>query len=395
MLGIDIVDINKFQKKIRNNSPFLKIFTNYELEYARSKDFTKTLAGIYAAKEAFIKAFNGKLSDIKTKKITIQHKNNKPYILYNNIKYDVSISHDGNYAIAICNLKFLIDIDNEMMRLKPRKQDSHKGDYGKILLIGGSSSMSGAIFLTTQASLRSGAGLVYVKCPKSISRILQIKTTEAIIQAVDCDNFSSDQKVIEQITKSIDEVDIIAIGPGMGKAHNINLLLKEIFLKAKDKAIVLDADALNSISRNIDILKLHRNLILTPHPKEFERLSGLNISYIQKNREKVAKEFAKKYHVTLVLKGHNSVVTDGKKLYVNKSGTAAMATAGSGDVLVGIISSFLKRYDTFEAVKLAVYAHGKAGELAELKLDEDSVIASDIIDNLAYVLKAMKGAYDE
>lgn len=255
--------------------------------------------------------------------------------------------------------------------------------------MGGSIGMSGSIYLSSMASLRTGAGLVYIICPKSICKILQIKSTEQIILPINADSFTYKEEYMDRICSYIKDKDILAIGPGMGQDESLNLLISSVLDKFSGK-IIIDADGLNAISYNTDILKSSGKVVLTPHLKEFERLTNLSIDDINKDRIYYAKNFAEKYGVILVLKSEETIVTDGSKLYVNKIGNPGMATAGSGDVLTGIIASLLHRMDSYEASCLGVYIHSLAGDLASYELGEDSIIASDIIKKIPDAMKLLR-----
>lgn len=394
MIGIDIVDIKKFRNKLEKNDFASKIFTDNEFHYSNSKaNSLQTFAGIFAGKEAIIKAYNFNLAYILRKKIEIKHVDNIPIVFINGKKTnaEISISHDGNYAIAVCNKNepnFKINSDIQKL-LKNRPSDGNKGDFGKVAIIGGQKGMAGSVFLSSNASLRSGAGLSYVICPSSISHILQIKSTECIIEEVDCDYFYYEKEIAEKILSLIKNKNALAIGPGMGKGKDLDKLI-EIIIDNFDKNLVIDADGINALKENIDIIDKKHNLVLTPHEMEFSRISNLPLDFIKNNREKVAKDFAKKHSIVLVLKGKNTIVTDGYKLYINDSGNSGMATAGSGDVLTGIILSNLSNMEAFDAAVLSVYIHGLAGDIYASKNCEDSLIASDIIKNLPKAYKLMR-----
>ena len=394
MIGIDIVDIKKFRNKLEKNDFASKIFTDNEFHYSNSKaNSLQTFAGIFAGKEAIIKAYNFNLAYILRKKIEIKHVDNIPIVFINGKKTsaEISISHDGNYAIAVCNKNapnFKINRDIQKL-LKNRPSDGHKGDFGKVAIIGGQKGMAGSVFLSSSASLRSGAGLSYVICPSSISHILQIKSTECIIEEVDCDYFYYEKEIAVKILSLIRNKNALAIGPGMGKGKDLDKLI-EIIIDNFDKNLVIDADGINALKENIDIIDKKHNLVLTPHEMEFSRISNLPLDFIKNNREKVAKDFAKKHSIVLVLKGKNTIVTDGYKLYINDSGNSGMATAGSGDVLTGIILSNLSNMEAFDAAVLSVYIHGLAGDIYASKNCEDSLIASDIIKYLPKAYKLMR-----
>lgn len=391
MIGIDIVEIKRFSLK----KNIIKIFTKEELDYASSKaNYCQSLAGIFAAKEAALKAYGLKISSIIRKKIEIRHINNIPILYIDSVKTNasISLSHDGDYAVAVCQISDLysFDIDKNIRSLlKKRKSDTHKGTYGRIGILGGSSGMAGSIYLSSLASMRSGAGLSYLIAPKSISTILQIKANEQIIKSIDCENFYYNKEIFNEILEKIKDLDVLAIGPGMGKGDGLNKLIDEIIQNTKIK-LLIDADGLNALSKDLSIIDTRNNIILTPHLGEFSRLTNISIDEINKDRENIAKEFAKEHKIVLVLKSNHTIVTDGNKIYINKIGNPGMATAGSGDVLTGIIASLMKNLDSYNAAILGVYIHSLAGDIAKMKLGEESLMASDIINNIAEAIKLLR-----
>lgn len=273
--------------------------------------------------------------------------------------------------------------------MKKRKSDTHKGTYGRIGILGGSPGMAGSIYLSSLASMRSGAGLSYLIAPKSISTILQIKANEQIIKSIDCENFYYSKEIFNEILEKIKDLDVLAIGPGMGKGDGLNKLIDEIIQNTKIK-LIIDADGLNALSKDLSIIDTRNNIILTPHLGEFSRLTNISIDEINKDRENIAKEFAKEHKIVLVLKSNHTIVTDGNKIYINKIGNPGMATAGSGDVLTGIIASLMKNLDPYNAAILGVYIHSLAGDIAKMKLGEESLMASDIINNIAEAIKLLR-----
>ena len=394
MIGIDIVDIRKFSKKASDKFS-KKIFTKSELTYSSNKkNSLQTLAGIFAAKEAVIKANNLNLAYILRKKIEILHQNSKPVAYINNksIIGDISISHDGNYAIAICDTKEQkqIHISQEMKDLIPeRKSESHKGDYGRVAILGGSDGMAGSVYMASLSAMKTGSGMCFILAPKSISNILQVKVNEQIVNQIDCKNFYYNKNIESQILDNLKNKDSLIIGPGMGKCKDLNKLIGRIISSTK-LDIVIDADGLNAVSENLEVLKSSNNIILTPHLGEFSRLTGFSIDKIKKDQEKIARKFAKDHRVILVLKSNQTIVTDGEKFYKNQVGNPGMATAGSGDVLTGIIASLTKNLTAFQASKLGVYIHSLAGDIASRKLGEDSIMATDIIENLPDAIKRLR-----
>lgn len=389
MIGIDIISIHKIKEK---SEEFLKkVFSEDEINYAFKKENPyQTLAGIYALKESVIKAYSLSLSYIKNLRIEVKHESNIPYVLIDGklIDSDVSISHDEDMAIAICinNDEKKIKIPDEIKNLLPkRKKFSHKGDYGKVAILGGSEGMAGSCYLASSAALRVGAGLVYLLVPSSISEILQIKSCEQIIKTIDSYNLKYNKLIFKQILGYLDDKNVLAIGPGMGQDPSLNELIGNIINKFDGK-IIIDADGLNAVARDKSVL-YKKDIILTPHLKEFSRLSGLSISEINDDRIGIAKDFANKFGIILVLKSEETIVTDGNELYINKLGNPGMATAGSGDALTGIIAGLLPLLGEYDAARLGVYLHSLAGDLASYNLCEESLIASDII---AYLPKAIR-----
>lgn len=393
MIGIDILSVKKLEEK---SEKFIEnIFTADEIRYASNKrNRHETLAGIFALKEAVIKAFDLNLSYIIKKKIEITYLKDKPIVKINgkNTNSYSSISHDNGFAVAVCvaNNKKSFDIDSEMKNLLPkRNKKSHKGDYGKLAILGGSEGMAGSCFLSSKAALRIGAGLVYLLVPKSISQILQIKSTEQIVKTIDSYNLKYNKNIFMQILDYLEDKDVLAIGPGMGTDSSLNELIAKIMHRFSGK-IVIDADGLNAISKDISILHNKQNIILTPHIKEFSRLIKLSIDEINNDRIKIAREFAKKYQVILVLKSEETIVTDGDRIYINKIGNPGMATAGSGDVLTGIIAGLMPILNEYDAARLGVYLHSLAGDLASEDLTEESLLASDIIKYLPRAIRLMR-----
>lgn len=276
-------------------------------------------------------------------------------------------------------------------RLLQRKVDSHKGDYGKILILAGSSRFSGAALLCAESTLRCGAGLVTIGSPKSINTaLIKNKTKEVMtLPLPETKEGTLGLASFSKIKAFLKNTDVLIIGPGLGKVQTTYVLIRKIIRQA-GMPIVIDADALSALAGHLEILKQHKGeVILTPHTNEMARLFGIDIGLVKKNRKLVAKKYAKYYNSIIVLKGHQSVVTDGdKKLYLNSTGNPGMATAGSGDVLSGIIGAFLAQgLKAFEAAKFATYIHGLAGDLAAKDKTQMGLIASDIISRIPSALK--------
>lgn len=259
---------------------------------------------------------------------------------------------------------------------KPRKRFSHKGNYGHSLMVAGSYGKMGAAVLSSKACLRSGTGLLSCHIPKCGYEILQTSVPEAMVMT----DFNSSYNT--KIDDDLSKFDAIGIGPGIGTASETKMLLHEIFDSCRN-SIVLDADALNIIASQKDLLKLiPAHSILTPHPKEFERLFGESSNDFE--RIHLALQKAKEFNIIIVLKGHHTLIAtpDGLSFF-NSTGNAGMAKGGSGDVLTGILTAlFAQGHNAVETAILAVYLHGIAGEVAAKKTSQESMIAGDIIDNL-------------
>lgn len=407
MIGIDICSISRFSN-MKDLEKFLeKYFTIREIEYIlNTGNRDETVAGIFALKEAFVKAVGTGFGTILPIDVEIVHDfSGKPeLIISNNIinkidEISCSISHDGDFAIAVVDVKFSkVYIENEIFLeyrnlMIDRFDDGHKGTFGKVGIIGGSIGMCGSVDLCAKSALRTGSGLVYNICPVSISSILQIKAVENIILPVNDDNKGYFIfKYVDEINEKIKNLDAIAIGCGFGRnVENVQIL--ESIIRNFQKPIVMDADALFYLKDIRDDILNRENIVVTPHEAEFSKFSDYDLDYIRKNRlEAVNKFFEKLLRYTLVLKGHNTIIKSGKGLCINGTGNNGMATAGSGDCLTGIILSLLGQgLDVFDSAKLGVFIHGLAGDFAAEKLGKDSLIASDIIGFLPKAIKYIRG----
>lgn len=409
--GVDIVDVYRIEEIMKNKKDkfYMKIFTPDEIKYIESKnDNPQTVAGIFAAKEAISKLLGTGIGNVNWKHIEILHsKKGKPYVkLYsegmkvcNQLGIDelhLSISHERDYAIAFAvgygkNMKVLVP--EYIKRILPkREEDSHKGTFGRIGIIAGSKGMTGAAYMSSMAALRSGSGLVYTIVPRSLGEILSIKLTEAIIKPIedqDTGYFTMDS--VQDIMDIIKDMDAIAIGPGIGVDEERAELLRSILLEYENP-IVVDADGINLISLDPTVLfDRQGHTIITPHPGELSRLLEVSIGDIQKNRLEYSKLTSNKYNVITVLKGANTLVASTRgDIYTNPTGNPGMATAGSGDILTGMIASFIGQgINPYDAAILGVYCHGLAGDLASRDKGEYGMIAMDILDSIPYSIKKL------
>ncbi len=268
-------------------------------------------------------------------------------------------------------------IDKKFIKniIKKRYKYDHKGTYGHALLIMGSRGKTGAALLAARACLRSGAGLVTLHAPKCLENLLPLALPEAM--------YSGDGHP-DYFTKipKLDAYRSIGVGCGLGTSEETQKALHQLLTK-HDHPMVLDADALNIIARNKAWLELiPKGSILTPHPKEFERLFNIQINDFERNMQQMV--MSERYGIFIVLKGaHTCITTPDGQAYFNSTGNPGMATAGSGDVLAGIIAGLLARgYTPYEASIVGVYVHGLAGDLAAEKTGEESLIAGDLIEHL-------------
>jgi ADP-dependent NAD(P)H-hydrate dehydratase len=278
-------------------------------------------------------------------------------------------------------------------KLKPRASEAHKGDFGRVAIIAGSLGMSGAAALAGRAALRAGAGLVRVAIPESILPI--VASIEPSFTTVPLSEDSSGKispKAINTILGMIDENDCLAFGPGIGLSGSVKLVL-ETLIKQEKLRLLIDADGLNNLSKIKSWPQKNKaNLILTPHPGEMKRLwTGLLRQELPPNRQKQAAQLAQHTETIVVLKGAGTVVTDGQKVYINKTGNPGMATAGSGDVLTGVITALAAGgLSNFDAAVLGVYIHGLAGDIAAEKIGQVSLIATDIVEALPKAFQKVK-----
>lgn len=321
---------------------------------------------------------------IASKTITFQLYK-KGFLSYGSDKYtgEIIVEEIGIPQFVIDkfhNHEFITDRAMIRDKLKVRDKYSHKGNYGRVLIIAGSKGYSGAAYIAAEGAVRSGAGLVTLCCSEDTQNVLSSKLVEAMTVL-----FNDSDKLKDIIEKS----NSIAIGPGMGNNGDTYDVVKYA-LENANCPVVIDADGINVLKDNLSLIKNRNNkLILTPHLGEMSRITGLSIDYIQQNRIEVSKNFAKEYGVILILKGYNTIITDGDITAINPTGSSSMASGGMGDCLTGIITSFVGQgYNPMEAACLAVYIHGYAGD----RLSEDMfcVNASHVLESMPYVIKELQ-----
>jgi NAD(P)H-hydrate epimerase len=263
--------------------------------------------------------------------------------------------------------------------ITPRTADSHKGDYGRVLLIAGSRGKTGAAHLAAIGALRSGAGLVTVATPTSCLNTVAAMGAEYMTEPLDEAINGLDPDNIDHLLEIAR--DVVALGPGLGQAEGTRDFVKQ-FVDRATMPLVVDADGLNAFVSDPDRLagREGRDVIITPHPGEMARLVGMSSDEVQASRLEIARNFAAAHHVYVVLKGHRTLIaTPDEKVFINPTGNAGMATGGTGDVLTGMIAAWLAQLlDAEAACKLAVYLHGLAGDLAEADDGEVSMTAGDL-----------------
>lgn len=292
------------------------------------------------------------------------------------------------------NLKTNLITEN-MIRpfIRPRRPESHKGTYGHALFIGGSAGMTGAVMMSAGAALRAGAGLVTAAIPKSLLPVVESGLLE--VMTIPLDETRQETIALDAlpaIANIMETMSVCAIGPGMSRYSEANAILRFVLEKA-DMPVVIDADGLNALEGNHEILKNRQiPVVLTPHPGEMARLIGKSIEEVQSNRMELARTFAAEHGVTLVLKGNKSIVaTPSGEIYINITGNPGMATAGSGDVLCGLITGLIAQgLKAQDAAIAGVYLHGLAGDYAGEVRGQRGLIASDLIAGLPDILKRIE-----
>jgi len=270
-------------------------------------------------------------------------------------------------------------------KLKPRAVDAHKGTFGKVCIVAGSVGMSGAAALAGRAALRAGAGLVRVATASSAQPVVAaIEPSYTTIPLPEDNAGRISAKAIDAVLNAVTENDCLAFGPGVGISQGLQSILQTL-LEQQQLRLIVDGDGLNNLSRIKDFpAKLKAELILTPHPGEMKRLwKSLFREPLPPDRRQQAAQLAQHTKTIVVLKGAGTVVTDSQKVYINRTGNPGMATAGSGDVLTGVITALIGQgLSNFDAAVLGVYIHGLAGNIAAEKTGQVSSIATDIIQAL-------------
>lgn len=307
------------------------------------------------------------------------------FLLYENAPFvgevkvlDIQLHPQGMATIS--SEYFLLGKEEAKSMLRKRSKFSHKGTYGHALLVAGSYGMLGAALLGAKSALRTGCGLLTVHVPSRCCDVLQMSVPEAIA------SLDSDEVAFSEVP-DLSRYNAVGVGPGLGRREQSHLALSAL-LGQVTSPLVVDADALNIIAEEGWLPRLPKSTIITPHPKEFDRLAGNSVSGYDRLEKQMA--LSKKYGIIIVLKGANtSIALPDGRCFFNTSGNPGMATAGSGDVLTGIILSLLaQKYTPEQSALLGVYLHGSAGDLAAEKFGQTGLMAGDIAD---YVGRAAEG----
>jgi len=414
-IGTDIVKCDRMSGFIEKGIPS-KIFTPEESNYIASvKNKNQTAAGIYAAKEAVLKCLGTGIRMPLTDVCITHNSMGAPVCLLSGKAQSIalslgiesikiSISHDGEYAIAVASaeknptlcraygiLSAFENAGSDVITpcfakelLPDRKKNTHKGDYGRLFVLAGSTGLTGAAIMACKSALRSGAGLITLGCARELNPIFECSLTEVMTMPLSERGGMIDTGDTDRILEKINSSDVCLLGPGLGSSEQITELVQTIVTKSK-KTCIIDADGINALSKNINVLKdANCPVILTPHLGEFSAVTGVPTEKISENPVGIGISFAKEYAVTLVLKSHETVVCTKDGFYKkNILGNPGMATGGSGDVLAGIIASFAAQgRNPEDSAYLGVYLHSFAGDIAALETGEYSLTPEDIIKML-------------
>lgn len=389
MIGADVIKVSRICEAIKSEHFVNRVFTDAEIRYAQSKkNSAQSFAGMYAAKEAVAKLSGKGVRGFWLRDIEVNHTDlGAPQIVLHGKakelfdKVYISISHDGDYAFAVATMsdcEVAPRVVGEQvvgdLELTLRKRFTHKGDYGRVYVIGGSPNMVGAPLITAEAAVRSGSGLTTLCVAGGMMHAYQSRVKEIMLMPIgESDNITFDERFLDEI---ILKADVIAIGMGMGANQSLPQILRYVFNNFGG-IVVCDADGINALCANSELLTAQRKckLILTPHVGEFERIKkATSLSSVE--------DVARATSSVVACKSAYTVVSDGITSYTITSGTAAMAKGGSGDALVGVVSAYVCRTTLIDAVALACHHMGKSGEKAEQIKGENAVTATDIINCL-------------
>lgn len=277
-----------------------------------------------------------------------------------------------------------LDHKSVLSLLPDRDPCAHKGHFGRVLLLCGSRGYTGAAALAAMGALRCGVGLVFLGVPACIYEIEAVKLTEPIVFPLPDSDGCLDKSAIDQILKRLPNMDAVLVGPGLGQTEGTAAVVRTV-AEIYRGPLVLDADGITVMAKHIDVLRGRTGpTILTPHTGEFLRLGGI----MREDRIQSAATMAQELNAIVVLKGHDTVITDGEECYLNKTGNPGMAVGGSGDVLAGMITALLGQGLTpLEAAACSAFLHGAAGDLCAEELGQYSMLPTDMLHALPRLLK--------
>jgi holo-[acyl-carrier-protein] synthase len=419
-VGVDVAAIPRIaEAQKRFGDRFLhKFLSDREIDYCGGSP--ERWAGRWAAKEAIGKAMPSGVPRPRMRDVEIlpsddgrPHVRVAPATTLTGHEVDVSIAHDGHFAVAVAVIPDL-DIPSRGLnfppplagegqggastlpdgfRLPARPRDGHKGTFGTVVVLAGSQGYTGAAYLASMGAARSGAGLVRLLVAQSIYPILAEKATEVVVGPVpEISPGVVGHASLSGILRGFAGADAGVIGPGLGRDASTRRLIEDLVPRVV-APLVLDADALNLLSEHRSILpRLSPQIVLTPHPAEFARLSGLETTAVQEDRRGIASRFAKVWNKVVVLKGAGTVIAapDGR-VTLNPIATPALASAGTGDVLAGLIAGLMgQKLPPFEAAVTGVHLHSLAGLDLEASLGQAGVLASDLLPQLPRVMERLR-----
>ena len=420
-VGVDVAAIPRIaEAQKRFGDRFLhKFLSDREIDYCGGSP--ERWAGRWAAKEAIGKAMPSGVLRPRMRDVEIlpsddgrPHVRVAPATTLTGREVDVSIAHDGHFAVAVAVIP---DLDfpppplsgsrdfprgegqgggsslPDGFRLPARPRDGHKGTFGTVVVLAGSQGFTGAAYLAAMGAARGGAGLVRLLVAQSIYPILAEKCTEVVVGPVpEMSPGVVGHASLSVILRGFAGADAGVIGPGLGRDASTRRLIEDLVPRVA-APLVLDADALNLLSEHLTILpQLSPEIVLTPHPAEFARLSGLETAAVQQDRRGIASRFAKVWNKVVVLKGAGTVIAapDGR-VTLNPIATPALASAGTGDVLAGLIGGLMgQKLPPFEAAVTGVHLHSLAGMDLEASLGQAGVLASDLLPQIPRVMERLR-----
>ena len=404
-VGVDVAAIPRIaEAQKRFGDRFLhKFLSDREIDYCGGS--AERWAGRWAAKEAIGKAMPTGVPRPRMRDVEIlpsddgrPHVRVAPATTLTGRDIDVSIAHDGHFAVAVAVIPEAAAILPpgalpDGFRLPARPRDGHKGTFGTVVVLAGSQGFTGAAYLASMGAARSGAGIVRLLVAQSIYPILAEKCTEVIVGPVpEISPGVVGHASLSGILRGFAGADAGVIGPGVGRDTSTRRLIEDLIPRVA-APLVLDADALNLLSEHRSILpRLSPQIVLTPHPAEFGRLSGLETPAVQQDRRGIASRFAKVWNKVVVLKGAGTVIAapDGR-VTLNPIATPALASGGTGDVLAGLIAGLMgQKLPPFEAAVTGVHLHSLAGMDLEASMGQAGVLASDLLPQLPRVMERLR-----